>query len=161
VADFNAGWYPDPSGDPSRLRYWDGSGWTDYYSNVMPAQTPQPGYGSLYQPQIQQSVQPARKNPGKGLGVASLVLGIVGIFTALSTVSGAANSTLYYGIAYELGYFIGGSLPSIVGLILGIVGWRRSLAVKMPHGMALAGFIISVAVLALELFVFISLVVYM
>lgn len=23
-----AGWYPDPSGDPDRLRWWDGSGWT-------------------------------------------------------------------------------------------------------------------------------------
>jgi hypothetical protein len=24
-----AGWYPDPTGD-SRLRYWDGSDWTDH-----------------------------------------------------------------------------------------------------------------------------------
>ena len=23
-----AGWYPDPNGDPSLLRYWDGNGWT-------------------------------------------------------------------------------------------------------------------------------------
>ena len=23
-----AGWYPDPNGDPSLLRYWDGTGWT-------------------------------------------------------------------------------------------------------------------------------------
>lgn len=22
------GWYPDPNGDPSLLRYWDGNGWT-------------------------------------------------------------------------------------------------------------------------------------
>ncbi len=25
-----AGWLPDPSGDPSVLRYWDGTGWTSH-----------------------------------------------------------------------------------------------------------------------------------
>lgn len=24
-----AGWYPDPAGDASKLRYWDGAAWTD------------------------------------------------------------------------------------------------------------------------------------
>ena len=24
------GWYPDPSGDPTQLRYWDGRGWTSW-----------------------------------------------------------------------------------------------------------------------------------
>jgi heat shock protein HtpX len=24
------GWYPDPSGDPAQLRYWDGRGWTNW-----------------------------------------------------------------------------------------------------------------------------------
>lgn len=27
-----AGWYPDPEGDASRLRYWDGTQWTDSYT---------------------------------------------------------------------------------------------------------------------------------
>lgn len=27
-----AGWYPDPSGDQSRLRYWDGASWTEHYA---------------------------------------------------------------------------------------------------------------------------------
>jgi len=26
-----AGWYPDPSGDTSRVRYWDGNVWTDQF----------------------------------------------------------------------------------------------------------------------------------
>ncbi|WP_299274700.1 DUF2510 domain-containing protein [uncultured Georgenia sp.] len=27
-----AGWYPDPSGDQSKLRYWDGTSWTEHYA---------------------------------------------------------------------------------------------------------------------------------
>lgn len=38
MADGSAGWYPDPSGDASRLRYWDGAQWTSDYSTVQPAQ---------------------------------------------------------------------------------------------------------------------------
>lgn len=26
-----AGWYPDPAGDPTKLRYWDGQAWTDKF----------------------------------------------------------------------------------------------------------------------------------
>lgn len=28
------GWYPDPSGDMSRVRYWNGEKWTDQYQEV-------------------------------------------------------------------------------------------------------------------------------
>ena len=31
-----AGWYPDPEGDTSRLRYWDGTQWTDNYTPSPP-----------------------------------------------------------------------------------------------------------------------------
>lgn len=34
-----AGWYPDPEGDTTRLRYWDGTQWTDNYT---PAPTEAP-----------------------------------------------------------------------------------------------------------------------
>lgn len=27
-----AGWYPDPMGDTTKLRYWDGAAWTDNYA---------------------------------------------------------------------------------------------------------------------------------
>lgn len=27
-----AGWYPDPMGDATKLRYWDGAAWTDNYA---------------------------------------------------------------------------------------------------------------------------------
>ena len=29
-----AGWYPDPSGDLTKLRYWDGLQWTDNYTEA-------------------------------------------------------------------------------------------------------------------------------
>ena len=32
-----AGWYPDPSGDPSKLRYWDGTQWTNDFANAQPS----------------------------------------------------------------------------------------------------------------------------
>jgi len=38
-----AGWYPDPSGDKSKIRYWDGSKWTDQVQDNpdgVPAGTP-------------------------------------------------------------------------------------------------------------------------
>lgn len=31
MSDSRAGWYPDPSGDQTKLRYWDGTQWTNDY----------------------------------------------------------------------------------------------------------------------------------
>ena len=31
------GWYPDPSGDSSKIRWWDGSKWTDHVRDVADA----------------------------------------------------------------------------------------------------------------------------
>lgn len=31
-----AGWYPDPAGDQSKLRYWDGQAWTDRFMDKPP-----------------------------------------------------------------------------------------------------------------------------
>lgn len=35
-----AGWYADPAGDTSKLRYWDGTKWTDSCMEAAAAQTP-------------------------------------------------------------------------------------------------------------------------
>lgn len=32
MAEYQAGWYPDPAGDPTKLRYWDGTQWTEHYA---------------------------------------------------------------------------------------------------------------------------------
>lgn len=29
-----AGWYPDPAGNPKKIRYWDGEHWTDYFATA-------------------------------------------------------------------------------------------------------------------------------
>lgn len=35
MSDRPAGWYPDPDGE-NRQRYWDGDGWTEYYTPLAP-----------------------------------------------------------------------------------------------------------------------------
>lgn len=57
MSESRAGWYPDPSGDPSKLRYWDGSQWTDDYADSpssapAPARAPNPGDETVYEAQI-------------------------------------------------------------------------------------------------------------
>lgn len=32
------GWYPDPVGDPTKLRYWDGAQWTNDFTDAVQAQ---------------------------------------------------------------------------------------------------------------------------
>ena len=60
-----AGWYPDPSGDTTKLRWWDGNQWTDNYADAVipqqqPAQPQMPQSQSqpAAQPQSQQAAQP-------------------------------------------------------------------------------------------------------
>ncbi len=44
VSDIPAGWFPDPSGAPGMLRYWDGTAWTGHvHQQVVPA-----AYGQAY-----------------------------------------------------------------------------------------------------------------
>lgn len=44
MAQAPAGWYPDPSGNANKLRYWDGDAWTDNYTDANPqSAAAQPG----------------------------------------------------------------------------------------------------------------------
>ena len=46
MSDQIAGWYPDPSGDPTKLRYWNGEQWTDDYSAAPPSGNQANAYGA-------------------------------------------------------------------------------------------------------------------
>lgn len=39
-----AGWYSDPSGNATKLRYWDGTQWTNDFADAQPPV----GYGNAY-----------------------------------------------------------------------------------------------------------------
>lgn len=58
------GWYPDPAGIPGRVRYWDGSAWTDRTA-VAPAEPTLPGTASP---------EPTRRPSGRGRSVWIAVL---------------------------------------------------------------------------------------
>jgi len=47
--DSPAGWYPDPAGDSTKIRYWNGSAWTVSVRELFPAPSPIPD-GSPLQP---------------------------------------------------------------------------------------------------------------
>lgn len=46
MADQQAGWYPDPLGDATKLRYWNGAQWTEDYAAAQPPTYPVDGYGN-------------------------------------------------------------------------------------------------------------------
>jgi len=75
-----------------------------------------------YQPQQQPPT-----NPGQGLGIASMVLGILGL-------------TPYAGLLF-----------STVGLVLGVISKKKSTEVNMPSGMATAGLVCSIIGLAFSI----------
>ena len=78
-------------------------------------------------------------NPGKGFSVSSMILGIVGlVFVWLPPLS---------------------LVVSVVGLILGIVGKKKSGAVGAPSGMATAGIVCSIIVLVIWCLVIVSVIV--
>lgn len=58
-----AGWYPDPSGDTTKLRWWDGNQWTDNYADaVIPQQ--HPAQPQMPQSQSQPAAQPQQAPQG-------------------------------------------------------------------------------------------------
>lgn len=82
------------------------------------------------------------KNPGKGQGIAAMVLGIVSLVASMSCPC--------------ILPFIGGIVPfitSIVGLVLASKGKKKSDEVGLPNGNAKAGKIMSITALILVILI--------
>lgn len=100
------------------------------------------GYQTTEQIVDAQPSQP-EKDPGKGLGIAALVLGIFAI--------------LFGTICSCLAACLGGFLPlvcGIAGIVLGAIGYKKSKAAGFSNKLALIGMIISiVAVVLIVIFI--------
>jgi hypothetical protein len=72
---------------------------------------------------------PPAANPGKGLGIAGMILGIIGLVLLC---------VWYIGVPC-----------AIVGLILSIMGRKKSKAANAPTGMATAGMVLSLIALGI------------
>lgn len=104
-----AGWYDDPS-DARRLRYWDGTGWTEQVSaKVAPATVRNP------------SVAAGRTDGG---AIAALVLGITGIVAIpfIPAVVAIVLGTKARTRIQRSGGALQGESMATAGLVLGIFG---------------------------------------
>ena len=133
-----AGWYPDPAGDTSLVRYWDGQAWTAQTQPMVnseqmgnmgtPPVTPQAVYAPGQTATPYATEQPAKDR--KGFALAALILGIVAV--AISCLN-----------------FL--DIPiAILAIIFGILGLKSS-----KRGMALAGLILGAAGLIIAIVVII------
>ena len=85
-----AGWYPDPSGDPSKLRYWDGMQWTNDFADAQPSQ---PAAGPAAQPYYGQGAPVAAPATGYAQSNNDATLRLIAfILCIISTVSVAGPS---------------------------------------------------------------------
>lgn len=62
-----AGWYPDPEGDTTRLRYWDGTQWTNDYT-AAPGAAPTADTNTYAQGTTGQGSAPYTATPTSNMG---------------------------------------------------------------------------------------------
>ncbi|MCL2150977.1 MAG: DUF2510 domain-containing protein [Coriobacteriia bacterium] len=66
MPDVPAGWYPDPAGDSSKIRYWDGTQWTDQFQSNPDAPAPvAPTYGAAPDQGYSQGYAPSQPTYGQ------------------------------------------------------------------------------------------------
>jgi hypothetical protein len=151
-----AGWYPDPNGDASKIRWWDGTKWTEDvrenttagnaaaqsapvstgYLQGVQQQTGAPGQFGAYG---QQAVVPVKDN--SNLAQAGLICALVGLvmhilFFVLAGSSGG-NTNGREGL-YSL-LLLGGAVLTLPSIILGALGLK-----SMKRGMAIAALIMGI-----------------
>ena len=141
-----AGWYPDPNGDASKIRWWDGTKWTEDVrenttaGNAAAQSAPmvsgyqqgvsQPGAPGQYAP-YGQVVAPVKDN--SKLAQAGLICALAGLvmhilFFVLAAATGGSSSLS--GLFALL--LLGGGVLTIPSIILGAIGMKsakRSMAI--------------------------------
>lgn len=90
--------------------------------------------------------EPVGKNPGKGKGIAGMILGIISM---LSYCCSCCAIIPYIGWVAAIGSFILPPICSIIGLILSSSGLKASKAAGFGNGMAKVGKILSIIALVL------------
>ena len=167
MAEQQAGWYSDPSGDASKLRYWDGNQWTnDFTSAIPPAQPSEPEQAAqAYQPyQVTQPAQPYQQYQppvylqGSTYGYTSSGQPVYPqpqyyVQVPAQSSNGLAIASLVCGIVGLCPYAFG--LLSIIAIILG----ATSIKVPSGRGMAIAGLVLGIAGIALWVLVFLGILV--
>ncbi|MDR2106100.1 MAG: DUF2510 domain-containing protein [Coriobacteriales bacterium] len=160
-----AGWYPDPSGDTSRQRYWDGTIWTERYQSVAEAgdaanttnttdtaSAPSPG---AYAPPPNANAPAAAPYYNAGPGYAQPIPQIL---------PQGANASLVLGIVSLAVLLFGFCIPfaGTIAIVTGIIGaYQGSKANKIQKtSQATAGFVMSVISLTLSLLWIVILIVF-
>lgn len=120
-----AGWYSDPAGDTSKLRYWDGSQWTDQYTDATappPSEVPPVAASTVVmsvedngERQTSYVSQAAPVNQSNGLATGSLVCGIIGLCFGIVSIVAII-------LAVQARKRPGGQGLATAGLVLGIIG---------------------------------------
>ena len=105
-----SGWYPDKSANApaGQHRYWDGSAWTEHTTAQTQAAPTVPTVADYQPPPADQAA--VQQAPRNGLGIAALILGIIGAIFAI----------------IPLSILLAGIL-GVIGLILGFLGRRRAM----------------------------------
>jgi len=150
MSEQQAGWYPDPAGDTSKLRYWDGTSWTSNFTDVQASSsTVQPVQPVVTVEPVQATVQPVQAQTvgsGSTYGYSPTPTNPVYMQPPTSTTNGLAVAALICGIA---GFCTGG-LTSIVAIILGIMARKK----PAQQGVAIAGLITGIASLILYILIY-------
>jgi len=150
MAEQQAGWYPDPTGNASKLRYWDGMQWTNNFTDVPtqstfaqpvqpvqpPSQPTNPQYVVAQTPSYNYPGTQAQVNPTYLQPQVTQTTNVLAIVSLICAIAGLCLPII----------------ASIVAVILGAIALKN----PVQRGMAIAGLIVGGFCLLAWIFVFIG-----
>ncbi|MCL2631644.1 MAG: DUF2510 domain-containing protein [Coriobacteriia bacterium] len=150
------GWYPDPSGDASKIRYWDGTKWTEHvrenttasayttsssaYTSA-PTTTPNvPGYNASGAYQTPTMVNPymqtgAPIKDNHKMAKAGFLTAIIGMaVSVVSLLVGGMTASAFFSMLWLFSY-----IATIPAIIMSAIGLRSS-----KRGFAITGLVLGI-----------------